>query len=128
MNKEDWKDRQQNIAMVKAGGYTHAITFNTYKKMPPAKLTRLVKFVISILERDFLKTKLDWTHWYERASGNAHSHSAVKIDDPHTWKKLKKHAPHIWAKHAGKDAQLWFDTYEDSVATYITKDGLMLAI
>jgi len=122
MDKQQWLERQANIKTIEAGGFSHAITFNSNQnKITCGRLTKIVNEFEKRMNKK-LKTNLKWIHFYENASGNAHFHSVVKLDDPTDQISFKKQDPHMWAKLM-KNGQIWIDTYEDTVATYITKGG-----
>ncbi len=129
MNRETWLQRQDEIKLIEAGSYTHAITFNTNKNLT---IKRTVK-LFELFERRIAKklndvSKLIFVGFYERKSGNAHIHSVVKFTDEQE-AQFKKHAAHIWAKLMRENkatGKLWVDLYKDSVATYITKEGAMV--
>ncbi len=129
MDRETWLQRQDEIKLIEAGSYTHAVTFNTNKNLTIKRTAKLFE----LFERRIAKklndvSKLIFVGFYERKSGNAHIHSVVKFTDEQE-AQFKKHAAHIWAKLMRENkatGKLWVDLYKDSVATYITKDGAMV--
>ncbi len=129
MDRETWLQRQDEIKLIEAGSYTHAVTFNTNKNLTIKRTAKLFE----LFEKRFAKKigdvrNLKFVGFYERKSGNAHIHSVVEFTKKQEV-QFNKHAAHIWAKLMRENkatGKLWVDLYKDSVATYITKDGAMV--
>lgn len=136
--KQEWQDRQTNIALINSLQATHAVTFNTYQMLTYGKTLHMVHEFERRMNRQIFGTqskqkthRLTWIHNYELKSGNAHTHSVVKLGASEA-KTFEKHARHIWHKIVkqgtqGTKAKLWIDDYKASVAVYNTKDGALVA-
>jgi len=134
MNKQEWAERQQQIATIIKWQPTHAITFNTYQHLSKNDLERLLhaferetnKIIWGNRSRDpWFRNR--WVHYFEREKGNTHSHSFVCLHTEHEL-KFFQHARFIWRNinnnltNKRDVAQLWIDTYSDAAAVYGTKN------
>jgi type IV secretory pathway VirD2 relaxase len=132
LTREQWKDWQQDIALVKALQASHSVTFNTYQLLNKSAVTALVDQFEQRINRLLDKklgthgTKLEWLHFFQTEKTNAHMHSVVK-QSAHEWDVFTQHARHIWRDIVkqgtqGTKAKLWLDDYNDGASVYNTRD------
>ena len=136
-------DRHILVEALEAFGWDYVFTFNTYQFVSEDNMALLlIEFEKRLNKRLFgrgTNLTLQWVHFYEYDSGNAHAHSLVDVSSSGADKtKFKRHCRHIWAElttlwlteKTHTKPTIYIDTgtrnSKAATANYISKQGTFI--